>query len=152
MAIEQALNDELKQAMRAKDADRLAAIRGVKSDMGKRLSEAGAPDEATDDDWVAVIAAFVKRNKKSKAEYDGLGERGAEMAQKLQSEIDYLSQWLPTKLDETATAALVAEAISSVDASSPADTGKVMGVIMGKHKDAVDAGLVNKLVKAALAE
>lgn len=152
MAIEQELNDELKQAMRAKDADRLAAIRGVKADMGKRLSEAGAPDEASDDDWIAVIGAFVKRNTKSKAEYDGLGERGAEMSQKLQSEIDYLSQWLPTKLDEASTAALVEDAISSVGASGPADTGKVMGAIMGKHKDDVDAGLVNKLVKAALAE
>ena len=152
MSIEQELQDELKDAMRNKDQARLAVVRGVKADMGKKLSEPGAVGEADDVMWVEVIAAFVKRNLKSKAEYDGLGERGAEMAAKLAWESDYLGRWLPTKLDEAATQAIVAAAISSVGASGPGDAGKVMGFIMKDHKDDVDGGLVNQLVRDALAE
>ena len=107
MPIEQELNDELKDAMRNKDQARLAAIRGVKSDMGKRLSEPGATGPADEDLWIEVISGFVKRNLKSKAEYDGLGERGTEIAAKLAWESEYLGRWLPTKLDEAATQVLV---------------------------------------------
>lgn len=152
MPIERELTEELKDAMRQKDQARLAAVRGVKADMGKRLSEPGSVDEADDELWVEVISGFVKRNVKSKAEYDGLGDRGAVMAAKLGWEIDYLSRWLPTKLDESATSALVDEAVAATGASSAADAGKVMGFIMKSHKDDVDGALVNRLVRAALGE
>jgi len=152
MSIEQALNDELKDAMRNKDQARLAAIRGVKSDMGKRLSEPGVTGDADDAMWVEVISGFVKRNLKSKAEYDGLGDRGAALSAKLAWEADYLSRWLPTKLDEVATRALVEAAVVAAGAVSPADAGKVMGIVMKDHKDDVDGALVNRLVRAALSE
>lgn len=152
MPIEQELNEELKDAMRKKDQARLAAIRGVKSDMGKRLSEPGASGDADDDLWIDVISGFVKRNLKSKAEYDGLGERGADMAAKLAWESEYLGRWLPTKLDEAATRVLVDDAIRSTGATEPADAGKVMGLIMKDHKEDVDGALVNRLVRAALSE
>lgn len=152
MSIEQELNDELKDAMRNKDQARLAAIRGVKSDMGKRLSEPGATGDADDAMWVEVIAGFVKRNQKAKAEYDGLGERGAEFSAKLAAESEYLSRWLPAKLDEAATRLIVDEAVVAAGAVGPADAGKVMGLIMANHKDDVDGSLVNRLVRAALAE
>lgn len=150
MPIEQELNEELKDAMRKKDPARLAAIRGVKSDMGKRLSEPGASGDADDDLWIEVISGFVKRNLKSKAEYDGLGERGVDMAAKLAWESEYLGRWLPTKLDEAATRVLVDDAIRSTGATEPADAGKVMGLIMKDHKEDVDGALVNRLVRAAL--
>ncbi len=152
MPIEQELNDELKDAMRNKDQARLAAIRGVKSDMGKRLSEPGATGPADEDLWIEVISGFVKRNLKSKAEYDGLGDRGAEIAAKLAWESEYLGRWLPTKLDESATQVLVDEAIRVTGATEPADAGKVMGLIMKDHKDDVDGALVNRLVRGALSE
>ena len=152
MKIEQELNDELKDAMRQKDQPRLNAIRGVKAEMGKKLTEPGQAGEATEDLWVEVIGSFVKRSAKSQAEYDGLGERGEEFSAKLGWEIDYLSRWLPQKLDEGATQALVDEAIAAVGAASPGDAGKVMGFIMKSHKDDVDGTLVNRLVKASLAE
>ncbi len=152
MPIEQELNDELKDAMRNKDQARLAAIRGVKSDMGKRLSEPGASGPADEDLWIEVISGFVKRNLKSKAEYDALGERGAEIAAKLAWESEYLGRWLPTKLDEPATQVLVDDAIRATGATEPGDAGKVMGFIMKDHKDDVDGALVNRLVRAALSE
>ncbi|MDH3193818.1 MAG: GatB/YqeY domain-containing protein [Acidimicrobiia bacterium] len=152
MPIEQELNDELKDAMRNKDQARLAAIRGVKSDMGKRLSEPGATGSADEDLWIEVISGFVKRNLKSKAEYDGLGERGEEIAAKLAWEAEYLGRWLPTKLDEAATQVLVDAAVRATGATGPADAGKVMGLIMKDHKDDVDGALVNRLVRGALSE
>ena len=150
MSIEQELNDELKDAMRNKDQARLAAVRGVKSDMAKRMSEPGASGDTDDAMWIEVIAGFVKRNQKAKAEYDGLGDRGAEFSAKLAWESEYLSRWLPAKLDEAATQRIVDEAIVAAGAVSPADAGKVMGRIMADHKDDVDGSLVNRLVRAAL--
>jgi len=90
---------------------------------------------------------------KARREYEGYGERGAEQAAKLAFEVDYLARWLPTKLDEAATRSLIAAAIAEMGVGSdPSAAGRVMGTLMKEHKDDLDGGLVNRLVREALAE
>jgi uncharacterized protein YqeY len=104
-----------------------------------------------DDLYLQVIAAQVKKDQKSIEEYEGLGERGAPMAEKFRNEVDYLSRWLPQKLDEDATASLVRSTIDDLGvAGDPKAAGRVIGEIMKSHKDEVDGGLVNKLVRSQL--
>jgi uncharacterized protein len=99
-----------------------------------------------------VIASYVKKMQKSLAEYEGLGERGEAMADKLRFEVEYLSRWLPSKLDEDATRDLVDHTIAELGVGGdPSAAGRVIGAIMGGHKDEVDGGLVNRLVRDALA-
>lgn len=75
------------------------------------------------------------------------------MAEKLGWEVEYLSRWLPKKLDEASTAALVRSAIAELGVAGDSKaSGRVIGQIMKDHKDEVDGALVNRLVAEALNE
>ena len=150
MTIQDEMDTELKDAMRAKDQRRLNIVRAVKAELGKKLTEPGSDGEATDRVYLDVMASFVKKAKKSIDEYAAIGERGVEMHDSLVWEVGYLARWLPSKLDEATTRALVQEALAATGAAAPSDTGRMMGYIMKGHKDEVDGELVNRLVKDAL--
>ena len=152
MSIETELSDELKDAMRSKDQPRLDVIRAVKTELGRKITEPGFDGTVDDDVYRAVIDSFVKKVKKSQAEYAGLGDRGQEMADRLAFEADYLSRWLPQKLDEEATRQLVTAAIAELGVADPGDKGRLMGHLMKSHKDDLDGQLVNKIVTEALAD
>ena len=98
MALIDDLSTALKVAMKAKDKPKLDAIRQVQTEIAKKKSEKG--EEATDELVLVVISSYVKKMAKAVDEYKSLGERGAEMAEKIQFEIDFLSQWLPEQLSE----------------------------------------------------
>ncbi len=151
MSIETELSDELKDAMRAKDQRRLDVIRAVKTELGRKITEPGFDGVVDDDVYRAVIDSFVKKVKKSQVEYGELGDRGREMADRLAFEAEYLSRWLPQKMDEGATRQLVAEAIAELGLSDPGDKGRLMGHLMKSHKDDLDGQLVNQIVTEALA-
>lgn len=152
MTIAEELDNELKDAMRAKDAARRDVIRQVRSEIGVAKTASGFDGNEDDAFHQSVIASYVKKMQKSLAEYEGLGERGAAMAEKLRFEVEYLSRWLPTKLDEAATRELVDRTIDDLGVGGdPAAAGKVIGSIMAGHKDEVDGGLVNRLVRERLA-
>lgn len=151
MSIETELAAELKDAMKAKDQPRLDVIRAVKTELGRKVTEPGFEGEPTDEVYLAVLESFVKRLKKSHAEYAGLGERGRDMADRLEFEIGYLERWLPQKMDEDATRRLVAEAIEELGVTGPSDKGRLMGHLMKGHKDDLDGPLVNRVVTEALA-
>lgn len=151
MTIAEELDNELKDAMRAKDVARRDVIRQIRSEIGVAKTAAGFDGNADDAFHRAVIAAYVKKMQKSLAEYEGLGERGEAMADKLRFEVDYLSRWLPSKMDEAATQDLVDRTIDDLGVAGDASAaGKVIGTIMAGHKDEVDGGLVNRLVRERL--
>lgn len=151
MSIIDELDQALTAAMKQRDQRTLDVVRAVKTEVTKRRSEPGSSGELDDDAVVEVIASFVKRNQKVREEYLGLGDRGTETAEKLAWENEYLGQWLPSKLGEADTRAVVEKAIADSGASSQADTGRVIGMIMKSHKDEVDGSLVSRLVKERLA-
>lgn len=151
MTIAEELDQELKDAMRAKDAARRDVIRQVRSEIGVAKTASGFDGTADDAFHQSVIASYVKKMQKSLAEYEGLGERGEAMADKLRFEVEYLSRWLPSKLDEAATRELVDRTVDDLGvAGDPAAAGRVIGSIMAAHKDEVDGGLVNRLVRERL--
>jgi len=149
--IKEQLAEELKDAMKTKDVDRRDVIRMVESEVSLAKSAAGFKGEVNDDLYRQVIASYSKKMDKARAEYLELGPRGEEMARKLGWEVAFLSRWLPTKLDQESTEALVTATISELGvAGDPKAAGRVIGHIMKNHKDEVDGGLVNRLVAAAL--
>lgn len=151
--IKEQLSEELKDAMKAKDVNRRDVIRMIESEVSIAKSAAGFRGEINDDLYRQVIASYSKKMDKARAEYLELGPRGEEMARKLGWEVDYLSRWLPTKLDQESTRALVRETIADLGvAGDPKAAGRVIGHIMKNHKDEVDGGLVSRLVSAALSE
>ncbi len=151
MSIASDLAAELKDAMLTKDARRRDVVRQVQTEITLARSEPGY-DPAKDDEIVqGVIESYSKRMQKSIAEYEGYGERGADMADKLKYEVEYLSRWMPQKLDEAATRALIEAKIAELGvAGDEKAAGRVTGMIMKDHKDEVDGALVNRLVRELL--
>ena len=107
MALIDELSAALKEAMKAKDKPKLDAIRQVQTEIAKKKSEKG--EEANDELVLGVISSYVKKMTKAVEEYKSLGDRGIEMAEKIQFEIDFLSGWLPEQLSEEDVAKLVDE-------------------------------------------
>ncbi|HKZ19210.1 MAG TPA: GatB/YqeY domain-containing protein [Acidimicrobiia bacterium] len=153
MTIKEELNAELKDAMKARDARRRDVIRMIETEVTLARSAPGFKGEVNDSLYRKVIAAYAKKMEKAKGEFREAGDRGAAMVEKLAWEVEYLSRWLPKKLDEESTAALVSAAIAELDvAGDPKASGRVIGQIMKEHKDEVDGALVNRLVAEALKE
>jgi uncharacterized protein YqeY len=150
MSVQEELRAELKDAMRQRDQGRLDAIRQVESELSVVKSAPGFKGEVDDALYQQVIATYVKRMDKARKEYEELGERGEEMAQKLAFEVDYLSRWLPKKLSEEDTRVLVRSAIAELGVSDPKQVGKLVGHLMKSRGGELDGALVNRLAREEL--
>ncbi|MAE32773.1 MAG: glutamyl-tRNA amidotransferase [Actinobacteria bacterium] len=147
MALIDELSDALKEAMKAKDKPKLDAIRQVQTEIAKKKSEKG--EEATDELVLGVISSYVKKMTKAVEEYKSLGDRGIEMAEKIQFEIDFLSGWLPEQLSEEDVAKLVDEVLADLGDVDMSQMGRVIGAVMAKG-EGIDGSVVSKLVKEKL--
>ena len=147
MALIDELSDALKEAMKAKDKPKLDAIRQVQTEIAKKKSEKG--EEATDELVLGVISSYVKKMTKAVEEYKSLGDRGIEMAEKIQFEIDFLSGWLPEQLSEEDVAKLVDEVLADLGEVDMSQMGRIIGAVMAKG-EGIDGSVVSKLVKEKL--
>jgi uncharacterized protein YqeY len=147
MALIDDLSTSLKEAMKAKDKPKLDAIRQVQTEIAKKKSEKG--EEATDELVLGVISSYVKKMAKAVDEYQSLGDRGAEMAEKIQFEIDFLSQWLPEQLSEEDVEKLVDEVLAELGEVDMSQMGRIIGAVMAKG-DGIDGSIVSRIVKQKL--
>ena len=147
MALIDELSAALKEAMKAKDKPKLDAIRQVQTEIAKKKSEKG--EEANDELVLGVISSYVKKMTKAVEEYKSLGDRGIEMAKKIQFEIDFLSGWLPEQLSEEDVAKLVDEVLADLGEVDMSQMGRIIGAVMAKG-EGIDGSIVSKLVKEKL--
>lgn len=148
MSIREELAGELRDAMRAQDGPRRDVIRQIETEISVARSEPGFSGELDDDLYRRVIGAYVKKMDKTRQEYLDIGERGAAMAAKLGYEVEYLSRWIPQKLDEAQTRDLVKKTIQDLGvAGDEKAAGRVTGQLMKDHGKDLDGGLVNRLVR-----
>ena len=150
MTIQEQLAAEQKAAMKSGDRATLNVIRQIQSEVAVAKAAPGFDGDVDDDLYLATIATYVKRMDKARNEYADLGERGRDQAEKLAFEIDYLSAYLPQKLDEAATRSVVDQTIADLGAADPKMTGQVIGAVMKSGED-LDGALVARLVNEALA-
>lgn len=151
MTIQEQLAAEQKAAMKSGDRATLNVIRQIQSEVAVAKAAPGFDGDVDDDLYLATIATYVKRMDKARNEYADLGERGRDQAEKLAFEIDYLSAYLPQKLDEAATRSVVDQTIAGLGATDPKMTGQVIGAVMKSGED-LDGALVARLVNEALAD
>ena len=152
MSIREELAAELRSAMKEKDAPRRDVIRQVQTEVATARSQPDFTGDVDDAFYQKVIASYVKKMDKSREEYAAMGERGEQMADKLAFEVEYLSRWLPQKLDDEATRRLVVETIEELGAAGDEKAaGRVTGHLMKTRGDDLDGGLVNRLVREQLA-
>ena len=148
MSILDRVSDELKAAMRSKDKTRLGALRGMRAAFIEALKRDGA-EELPDSDALTILKRLAKQRRESIEAYEGGGR--TDLAETEKAELAVLEEFLPKMADETTTRTWVQEAIASTGASGPADMGKVMGALMGAHRDELDGKLANKVVRELLA-
>ncbi len=147
MALADDLSTALKEAMKAKDKPKLDAIRQIQTEIAKKKSEKG--EEVNDELVLGVISSYVKKMAKAVDEYKSLGEKGEEMANKIQFEIDFLGTWLPEQLSDEDVEKIVDEVLSEMGDVDISQMGKVIGAVMAKG-DGIDGGAVSKIVKEKL--
>ena len=152
MTIQEQLSAELIDAMKAQDAPRRDVIRQVQTEIAIAKTQPDFSGEVDDALCRKVIASYVKKMAKSRAEYADLGERGEAMANKLANEVEYLSKWLPSKLGEEETRRLVAAAVDELAvAGDEKAAGRVTGHLMKSHGKDLDGALVSRVVREELA-
>ncbi|KIL75357.1 GatB/YqeY domain-containing protein [Bacillus badius] len=147
MSLLERLNDDIKQAMKNKDKEKLTVIRMLKASLQNEAIKAGSQG-LTEDEELAVLSREVKQRKDSLHEFEKAGR--ADLVSKIQTELTYVNSYMPEQLSDEEIEAIVQETIAQVNASSKADIGKVMGALMPKIKGRADGGLVNKLVQQKL--
>jgi len=151
MTLRTRINDAVKSAMKAKQADRLSTLRLINAAVKDKEIAArgeGNDDGVSDADLLALMAKMVKQRQESAKAFDDGGRD--EMAAKERAEITVIEEFLPTQLDETETAAAIDAAIAEAGATSLRDMGKVMGILKAKYTGQLDFGKVGGLIKSQL--
>ena len=146
MPLRDQLNEDIKTAMKAREQERLAALRLMLSAVKQREVD----ERITLDDGgvIGVVEKMIKQRKDSIAQYEKAQRQ--DLADKEKYEISVLEAYLPQQLSAAEIDAIIAEAVASTGAKSAADMGKVMGVVKPRLAGRADMGKVSALVKTKL--
>lgn len=141
------INADIKKAMLAKEKEKLAALRDIKS---KLLLEAtsGAGSEVSDEVAAKIVMKLHKQRMDTYALYVEQGREDLAADEKFQAEV--ISEYMPEMMSEEEIQAEVNAAIESTGASGPQDMGKVMGMLTGKLAGKADGKVIANLVKSSL--
>lgn len=141
------VNEDIKNAMRAREADRLSVLRMLSAELKQR--EVVESQQITDEVVMAAAEKLIKQRRDAESQYRAAGR--AELADKEAAEIQVLMAYLPAQMSAGEVDALIAQAIAETGAASAKDMGKVMGWIKPKAQGRTDMGKLSGLIKAKLA-
>ena len=149
MLIQDQIDSDIKDAMRAKAADKLSVLRLLKSALKNASIEKGGADAKLDDpEAMAVIRKQVKQRQDSVEGFEKGGR--PELAAKEKAEMEMLNAFLPKAMSESDLKALVADAIAETGATSKAQMGVVMKVATQKAAGRIDGKTLSQAVQNAL--
>ena len=147
MSLKDRITDDMKAAMRAKDSERLGAIRLLTAAIKQK-----EVDERVTLDDTAVIGIVDKMLKQRKDSIDAFEKAGrTDLADKEKAEVAVLQAYLPARLSMDEIAAEVKAIVAELGAKGPGDMGKVMGAVKQRLAGKAEMGQVSAAVKAALA-
>lgn len=146
MSLKDQINEDMKTAMRAKDAPRLLTIRGLMAAMKqKEVDERVTLDDVA---IVAIVDKLIKQRKDSISQFSAAGR--TDLVEKETAELHVLETYLPQRLSADEITAEVAKIVASLGATGPGDMGKVMGAVKTQLAGKADMALVSAAVKQAL--
>jgi hypothetical protein len=151
MTLRDRLSLALKDAMRAKEAERLSTLRLINAAIKDRdIAQRGEGGEGmvSEDEITAILSKMVKQRHESARVYEEGGR--LELAQKELEEITVIEEYLPRKLSEDEASAAISAAIAEAGATSIREMGKVMAVLKGKYTGQMDFGAVGPKVRDML--
>jgi uncharacterized protein len=148
MTLKDRITEDMKAAMRAKEADRLSTIRMLLAACKqKEVDERITLDDAT---VIGIVDKLIKQRKDSVAAFAQAGR--TDLVDKENAEIRVLEAYLPARLDAAQIDAEVARIVAQTGASGPGDMGKVMGAVKAQLAGKADMGLVSAAVKKVLSK
>jgi uncharacterized protein YqeY len=147
MPLREQLTEDIKIAMKAREAEKLGALRLLLSAVKQReVDERITLDDAG---VIAVIEKMIKQRKDSISQFEKAARQ--DLADQEKFELGILEAYLPQQLSQAEVEAIVTDAVAASGAKSPADMGKVMAVVKPKLAGRADMGKVSALVKTKLA-
>lgn len=146
MNLKEKIVQDMKDAMRAKDAPKLEVIRMLRAAIQRR--EVDARVELDENDVLSVIQKMIKQGQDAASQFND-GNR-PELAEKEQFGIDVLKTYLPKPISDAELERLIGSAIEQTDAASLRDMGKVMGILKPQLAGRADMGSVSKRIKERL--
>ena len=147
MSLKDQITDDMKAAMRAKDAVKLGTIRLITAAMKQK--EVDERVELTDTLVLAIIEKMIKQRKDSIQQFEAGGRQ--DLADIEKTELTVLTAYMPESLSKAEIAAEVTAAIAASGAKGPQDMGKVMAIVKPKLAGRADMTAVSALVKSGLA-
>jgi hypothetical protein len=146
MTLKERIQEDMKSAMRARDAARLSAIRLLLAAMTQK--EVDERQVLADADVLGIIEKMVKQRRESIAQYEKAARQ--DLADREKFEIGVLGGYLPQQMGDAEIAQAVAAAVSEAGAAGVKDMGKVMALLKSRLAGRADMGKVSALVKAKL--
>jgi uncharacterized protein YqeY len=146
MRLKQQNPNDMKAAMRAKEAGKLATIRLILAEIKRK--EVDDQIEVNDQQTVAIVEKMIKQRKDSITQFEA-GNR-PDLADIEKAELEVLATYMPAGLSDDEIAAEVAAAVAASGAAGPQDMGKVMAIVKPKLAGRADMTVVSTLVKKAL--
>ena len=147
MTLTEKINADVKAAMLAREKEKLAALRAIKSALMLEATKDGS-GEVSEETGMKILQKLHKQRKDAAALYKEQGREDLLHDEVFQADI--IEAYLPAQMSEEEIAVVVKEIIAQTGASSPADMGKVMGAAMGRLSGKADGKLISKLVKENL--
>lgn len=148
MNLKEQINEDMKAAMRAKEAEKLGTIRLLMAAMKQK--EVDERIELDDGAIVAIVEKLIKQRKDSISQFEAA--KRDDLVAKEKAELVILQAYMPEQLSEEEVARVVQEVVIEVNASGPQDMGKVMGKVKSLLAGRADMGVVSAQVKAALTQ
>jgi len=146
MPLREQLTEDMKTAMKAREAEKLGAVRLILAAVKQReVDERITLDDAG---VIAVIEKMIKQRKDSISQFEKAARQ--DLADKEKFELSILEAYLPQQLSQAEVDAIIGEAVASTGAKSPADMGKVMAAVKPRLAGRADMGKVSALVKGKL--
>jgi len=147
MGLKDRINEDMKAAMRARQAERLSAIRMLLAAVKQR--EVDTRTEADDPAVLAIVEKLIKQRKDAIAQFEAGGR--ADLVAKETAEVAVLAEYLPQQMSEEEVNAAIEAAIAELGVAGPAAMGKVMGLLKPRLAGRADIGQVSAVVKRRLA-
>ena len=150
MTLSERVDKEYIDAYKAKETEKVGALRLLKSAIKNRLVELKRINGSlSDEELIEIIKKQVKQCRDSLEQFAQAGRD--DLARKEKGEIEILEAYLPEMMGEEEMTGLIDQTIQEVGAASPRDMGKVLGIIMAEHKSRVDGKALSEAVKKRLA-
>jgi len=146
--LEERLNEDMKNSLKAGRQDRLQTLRMMRSQILLEKKKDASIDLLPDPQVLQTLTSYAKKLRETAAEYDKLGQKDA--ARKIQAEVAVVQEYLPAPLTPEETRALVLGIIQEIGATSPKDFGRVMKEATARAQGRADGKTLSELVRASL--